>query len=80
VAGKAAAGGAFRVVEKLAEGLLGIFDPVHTPAQKIEARIAQAERNADAQQQIDFSRYTAGRAIERQREEDAVHRERGRDR
>jgi hypothetical protein len=74
------AAGAFGAVAQIAEGLIGIFDPELTPAQKIEARIAQAERDAEAQQHVSFARYTAARATEQQREQ--VHRreERERDR
>lgn len=66
--GIAVAGGAFHGAAKLAEGFLSIFDPVLTPAQKLEGKIAQAEREAQAQESIDFSKYTAERAMERLQE------------
>lgn len=74
------ASGALGAIAKVAGGLIGIFDPELTPAQKIEARIAQAERDADAQQQISFARYTADRAAEQRREQTHRREELERDR
>ena len=79
-AGISMATGALSLADKLADGLLGMFDPVLTPAQKLEARIAQAERDGDAQKQIDLAKYAAEQAAERQREEERRHKDRGRER
>lgn len=78
-AGMSMATGALNLADKLADGLLGMFDPVLTPAQKLEGRIAAAEREGDAQKQLDLSKYAAEQA-ERQRDEERRHKDRGRER
>lgn len=79
-AGIAAANAAFKGAEKIADGLLGMFDPVLTPAQKAEGEIASREREADARQTIDFAKYTSEntqRSQEEQERQRAHEKERG---
>jgi len=70
-------------LELLGNVFEGIFAPKLTPEQIRDGEIAARERQADARDQIDFSKYTADRAQERQQEEQreaARQRERERDR
>jgi hypothetical protein len=64
----AAIDGAFSVADKLADGLLGIFDPVLTPQQKLKGEISTREREADAQERVNLSDYAAERAAQRQQQ------------
>lgn len=78
--------GAFHVADKLADGFLGMFDPVLTPEERLKGEVAARERDADAQEQIDFSKYTAAQAAHQQREQEQLaaqehnRREHGRER
>jgi hypothetical protein len=78
--GMAAIGGLLKGAEKIADGLLNMFDPVLTPAQKLEAKIHEKEREADADQQVDISKYTAERAAQQMQDRERIERGRDRDR
>ena len=78
--GVAAVNGAFKTAEKIADGVLGIFDPVLSPAQKADGEIASREREADACQTIDFAKYTSEntqRSMEEQERQQARENGRG---
>lgn len=77
--GTAAVGGAFHAAAKIAEGVLGLFDPPLTPAQKLEARIEQAKRDAEAHQNRDISAL-AEHTIQQERERQRRDKDRGRER
>jgi hypothetical protein len=77
--GTAAVGGAFHAAAKIAEGVLGLFDPPLTPAQKLEARIEQAKRDAEAYQNSDISTL-AQLTIQQERERQRREKDRGRER
>jgi hypothetical protein len=65
--GSRAIGSAFSLGEKVFAGLFALLDPPTTPLQRHEAaEKARDEREAQADQHIDFSKYTADRAQERQ--------------
>ena len=68
--GIAVVNGALKGAEKIADGLLGMFDPVLTPAQKAEGELASREREADARQTIDFAKYTSENAQRLQQEQE----------
>jgi MobA/MobL family len=75
--GGRAISGAFSLAEKLIDGLFSILDPVITPQQRREAaERAHDEREAQGEKQIDFSRYMAERAAERQKLENEQEAER----
>jgi hypothetical protein len=66
---------------KLAEGILTMFDPILTPEQQKEKQIANRERDANAADTVDLSRYLADREQERrQRQEREIPRQRERER
>jgi hypothetical protein len=76
----------FKIADKLADGLFNMFDPVLTPEERLRGQVASKERDADAQDRIDVSRFTADRAAQRQQELDQLaeaenrRRDRGRER
>jgi hypothetical protein len=65
--GGRAIGAAFSLGEKFFDTLFALLDPPTTPLQRHQAaEKARDEREAQAEHQIDFSRWTADRAQERQ--------------
>ena len=72
-------GGVFNTVDKLGDGLLAMFDPVLTPEQKADAKLAIKEREVDSDERVRVDDYTANQAQSRQREADR-ERDHGRDR
>ena len=79
--GGRAIGAAFSLGEKFFDGLFALLDPPTTPLQRHQAaEKARDEREAQAEHQIDFSRWTADRAQEKQnRESDQAARDRQRE-
>jgi len=78
--GLGVATGVLKSADKIADAFSSLFDPILTPAQKLEGRIAQAERDEKAQQQLDSSKYAAEQSVERRRDEEQRHRDPGRER
>lgn len=69
--GGLAIGAAFSLGENILDGLFALLDPPMTPLQRHQAaEKARDEREAQAEHQIDFSKYTADRAQERQNHQD----------
>ena len=65
--GGRAIGAAFSLEETFLDGLFALVDPPMTPLQRHQAaEKARDERGAQAEHQIDFSKYPADRAQERQ--------------
>ena len=71
--------GVFDPASKLTDGLLAMFDPVLTPEQKADAKLATKEREVDTEERVRIDDYTANQALSRQREADR-ERDHGRDR
>lgn len=67
-------GGAFVIGDKVAAAIVGVFDPVQTPAQRHEGQMLKKQREADAERQLDLSNEVAD-AAKRQQSEQAQSRD-----
>jgi hypothetical protein len=71
-----------KLFDVFSSGFESLLTPIETPEQKQDAAQAKREREAEAADRIDVSRYLADREQERQRQQDqeranAQRRERG---